>query len=96
VFRIALLGRSLASRWFFLAPCLSIFAPSAFALAHGVAEDEFNLTVDAAQFGGGPAFQIGPQFGVDSEEKSFAVFSGHEADRARSQGAQLNCTTCRC
>ena len=46
------------------------------AAAHGIAQQKFHLAVYAAQFVGRPGFELGPELGVDAQEKGFAVFGG--------------------
>lgn len=48
----------------------------AFAFLHGLAEEEFDLGVDAAEFLRGPGFQLGPESGVDAEEEGLAFGHG--------------------
>lgn len=45
----------------------------------GLAEEEFDLAVDAAQFVRGPFLELLPEFGRDAEEERFAFGRGHFA-----------------
>ncbi|HTV11866.1 MAG TPA: hypothetical protein VME20_08375 [Acidimicrobiales bacterium] len=40
--------------------------------AHRLAEQPLDLGVDRAQVGGGPAFELGPQLGVDAQQELLA------------------------
>src|SRR6266436_409718 len=45
---------------------------AAFALLRGLAEEVFNLTVDAAQFVLRPSFELGPERRIDAQKKGLS------------------------
>ena len=57
-------------------------------LLHGLAEDELDLAVDAAQLVGRPGLELGPELGVDAEQEGFA-FLGHDSGSPGAGRAQL-------
>ena len=48
-----------------------------FAFLDGLAEEVFDLAVDAAEFVGRPFLEFPPEVGRDAQEKWFALFVGH-------------------
>jgi len=47
------------------------------ALGDGLFEEELDLTIHGAEVLLSPGFEIGPKFGVDSQQKWFSGFTGH-------------------
>ena len=58
-----------------------------FALGDGLFEEELDLTVHGAEILLSPGFELGPEFGVDSQQEWFSGFTGHgfgsDSKRAR-------------
>ena len=51
------------------------------ALLDGLTEQKLDLAVHTAQLVAGPCLKLGPELGVDAEEKGFAVFGGHQSQQ---------------
>ncbi len=70
------------ARWVIVI-CKLVFFP----LLHGLPQEVFDLSVDAAQLVRRPAFEIAPELGCDAEQETFAFFGGHGgAARGRGRG----------
>ncbi len=59
-----------------------------FAFLHGLAQEVFDLPVDAAQLIRRPGFEFAPKLGIDPEQKGFSVCGFHGESAAQPPGPE--------